>query len=836
MSWPDVFRTVSRILLVAQTSEVTDRKLITDTERRNGMKTTRNFLIHVFVLAVCLYMAAPAGAELIQHLDASVPESVVMLGGQVQQWKDLSGNENHAVGNRGSVLYPSTPLAGGDIGLDFGFERNDLQLFDNDGTAALLDFTGAAAGNSGFTVFVAFRVDRIRTDDEMYVMGNKNTLNNFSLQVTDDGDGNMSFKFNNNNQTDGESKAAASDTIVFGVSYEAATGAYWFWESKNDVIRTGTQNANFSRKDDQPLVLGEAKSTATSNKFLQGAVGEVMIFNEYIDSADADQYRAELVYQWVTPLAEKLKPGALVPEDGVVEQPVENLSLSWIAGKGSVDQVVYFGTDADTVANATSDSIEYMGTQTEISYALPTLDYGTTYYYRIDSISDDVYSSDVTSFTTVLYAYPLDGDYITATASSTAGALDANVSCNGVGLDPNNEHGTGFNAMWISNPEEDPVWIQYDFDAIVKLNEILIWNHNSEIEDIMGWGIKDATIEYTADGQSWQPLADVTLLPAPGTDQYAANNSIPVGDLNVKGVRINALSNYSDILPNMFGLSEVQFLIVPLQAADPVPTNSQMVLTLDPTLSWTAGRGAVSHDLYMSTDMDAVVNETVTPIALLETSYELEALDVNTVYYWKVNENTGSEVWAGNVWSFTTVASVLLDDMEEYTVDVPNPIYATWVDGYEEPQSNGSLVGADPYTGDGDPFTPEDGDYSPEIVVIRSGLQALPIWFDNTVAPVSTVTRTFTNTEIPDVGAKGMVLYYQFGTDIVGDKLFVEINGVEVASVAIGATIIPIWSEISIDLAIAGIDDAAQITSMTIGVRGANAKGVVYVDDVLLTN
>jgi hypothetical protein len=42
--------------------------------------------------------------------------------------------------------------------------------------------------------------------------------------------------------------------------------------------------------------------------------------------------------------------------------------------------------------------------------------------------------------------------------------------------------------------------------------------------------------------------------------------------------------------------------------------------------------------------------------------------------------------------------------------------------------------------------------------------------------------------------------------------------------------------ESAIDLTTAGIDEATQITSMTIGIRGANAKGVVYVDDVLLTN
>ena len=798
------------------------------------MNTVRLFLTALLVVYLC--MSAPAGAELIQHLDASVPESIVMLGDQVQQWKDLSGNDNHAIGNRGSVLYPSTPLAGGYVGLDFGFERNDLELFNEAETSALLDFSDAAAGNSGFTVFVACRVDMIDPANDQYILGTKNTNGNFMLWIDKD-DGQLKAKVNNNTNSSGELFAAAGDTLVLGIGYEAATGNIWFYESKNDVVTTATKPANGNWDAGEPLVLGEAKPTINSSNHFRGAIGEVMVFNEYIDFAAAQQYMTELVYKWVTPLAEKLKPGALVPQDGVDEQPVEGLTLSWIAGQGSVNQVVYFGTDAEVVANTTPDSPEYMGTQTGTSYALPTLDYATTYYYRIESISDATYSSDVTAFTTELYAYPLDADYITVSASSTVGALDPNDTVNGAGMDVNDMHTTGFNAMWLSDPNvQGPVWIQYDFDAAVKLNEILIWNHNSEVEEYFGLGIQNATIEYTTDGLSWQSLTEVTLVQAPGAAEYEANNSIPVNDLIVEGVRINALNGFEGLVPNMYGLSEVRFLVVPLQAADPVPTNSQMILTLDPTLSWKAGRGAVSHELYFNTDEAAVVYETVAPITLMETSYELTALDINTVYYWKVNENTGSEIWAGNVWNFTTSTSVLLDDMEEYTADVPNPIYAAWVDGYEEPQSNGSLVGADPYAGDGDPFTPGDGDYSPEIVVIRSGLQSLPIWFDNNVAPVSTVTRTFTNTDIPDVGAKGMVLYYRFGTDSVGDELFVEINGVEVASVTIPATIIPVWNEISIDLATAGVDDAAQITSMTIGIRSADAKGVVYVDDILLTN
>jgi hypothetical protein len=797
------------------------------------MKLQRN-LIMALLVGVC--MASQAGAALIQHLDASAAESLVLWDGTVSEWRDLSGNDNHAIANRGSVLYPSTPLAGGDVAVDCGFERNDLQLFDEAGTSALLDFSGAAAGNSGFTVLISLRLDMM-TDQDQNILGTRNTNGHFNFSL-DMPAGEIRGKVNNNINTG--VNAAAGDTLVLAISYEAATGATWLYESKTGSITNSTKPANGDFDNNGTFTLGEAKPTVNSSDFFRGAFGEVMIFNEYLDTTAAEPYIAELVYQWVTPMADKLNPGALVPADGSQKIPIDGVTLSWIAGLNSVNQNVYFGTDADAVANATPENPmdAYMSTQTGTSYSLPTLAYGTTYYYRIESVNGEIYSSDVFTFDTVKYAYPLDPDYITATASSTAGALDPNVSCNGAGLDPNDEHGTGFNSMWISNPEDGAVWIQYDFEASVKLHEILIWNHNSEIEDIMGWGIKDASLEYTVDGQAWQTLTEVVLEQGTGMDQYAANNSIPVGDLTVKGVRINVLSNYSSILPNMYGLSEVQFLVVPLLAADPVPTNGQTGVSLDPvlsTLSWAEGRGAVSHALYVSTDMDAVLNETIAPITLMDATYEMPVLDVNTVYYWKVNETTGAEVWTGNLWDFTTVATVLLDDMEAYGAE-ENVIYATWIDGYETPDQNGALVGADPYLGDGDPFTPGDGSYDPEIIVIQSGRQSLPIWFDNSVAPTSEVTRSLAGAEIPDVGARKMILSYQFGTDSVGDELYVEINGVEAGSAAIPTTILPLWSEISIDLAVAGIDDATQVTSVTIGIRGANAKGVVYVDDVSLTN
>jgi hypothetical protein len=72
------------------------------------------------------------------------------------------------------------------------------------------------------------------------------------------------------------------------------------------------------------------------------------------------------------------------------------------------------------------------------------------------------------------------------------------------------------------------------------------------------------------DGQSRQSLADVTLAQAPGEAEYAVNNSVAFNGLTVLGVRINVISDVEGIVPrDMYGLSEVQFLVVPVQAAEP---------------------------------------------------------------------------------------------------------------------------------------------------------------------------------------------------------------------------------------------------------------------------
>ena len=80
--------------------------------------------------------------------------------------------------------------------------------------------------------------------------------------------------------------------------------------------------------------------------------------------------------------------------------------ISWDAGAVAASHEVYFGTDAEAVANATTASTEYKGPKAlgEESYDPGKLLLGTTYYWRIDEVNsinpDSPWAGKVWSFTT----------------------------------------------------------------------------------------------------------------------------------------------------------------------------------------------------------------------------------------------------------------------------------------------------------------------------------------------------------------------------------------------------------------------------------------------------
>jgi len=75
-------------------------------------------------------------------------------------------------------------------------------------------------------------------------------------------------------------------------------------------------------------------------------------------------------------------------------------SLCWKPGDSAAEHEVYLGTDYDDVNNANTSSSEYEGSQ-EPNFFSPTLDMGTTYYWRVDEVNEpDRWKGSVWEFTT----------------------------------------------------------------------------------------------------------------------------------------------------------------------------------------------------------------------------------------------------------------------------------------------------------------------------------------------------------------------------------------------------------------------------------------------------
>jgi len=184
-----------------------------------------------------------------------------------------------------------------------------------------------------------------------------------------------------------------------------------------------------------------------------------------------------------------------------------------------------------------------------------------------------------------------------------------------------------------------------------------VWNHNSSIELVLGFGLKEVTIEYSTNGTDWAVLADVPeFARAPGLDGYAHNTTVDFGGTLAKYVKLTANSNWGGLMPQ-YGLSEVRFFHIPVFAREPDPASGATDVGVDNvTLSWRAGREAASHNVYFSTDQQAVIGETISPVSIPAGSsyanYNTGELELGKSYYWKVNEVNEAETtatWQGTL-------------------------------------------------------------------------------------------------------------------------------------------------------------------------------------------
>jgi hypothetical protein len=426
---------------------------------------------------------------------------------------------------------------------------------------------------------------------------------------------------------------------------------------------------------------------------------------------------------------------------------------------------------------------------------------------------------------------------IAATASSSFNADSGpDKTVDRSGLNALDQHDTTPNNMWLSSAgQEPPVWIQYEFDMVYKLNQMWVWNSNNALEGILvNFGVKTATIEYSTDGVTWTALTDVPeFAQAPGTADYVHNTTVDFNGAAAKFVRITCTSNWGG--GSQYGLSEVRFFYFPVQARDPNPSDGAMGVAIDTTLSWKAGQEAAEHKVYISDDEQSVIDGTAPVVTVSQTSYDPLSLNLASIYYWRVDEVNNANtvpVWEGSTWSFTTSDYLVVDDFESYN-DVPegeegsNLIYLTWIDGFDNPSTNGSTIG---YTSGASLST----------AIVRSGHSA-PLMYDNTTASISKVTANTNDLQcgsdwtIGGSPAELVLWVYGNANNNSGiDQMYVEVNGVK--RIFSGDIAAEEWQQFTIDLPSLGIN-LNNVSTLTIGFERKGASGgagIVFIDDIRL--
>ena len=426
------------------------------------------------------------------------------------------------------------------------------------------------------------------------------------------------------------------------------------------------------------------------------------------------------------------------PAAGATDVP-RDATLNWTAGLFAKTHDVYVGLSAADVNNASrTNPLSVLASQGQSTggYAPAGLQYGQTYYWRVDEVnappSNAIVKGEIWSFTVEPLGYPIKS--VTATASSSQPGMGPENTVNGSGLDKSDQHSVEPTQMWMSAGVQ-PNWIQYQFDKAYKLSDLWVWNTNQVIESFVSFGAKNVKVEYSVDGTTWTQLQNVPeFARAPGVPTYTHNTTVSFGGALAKYVKLTITGTWGG-LPQS-GLAEVRFFSLPVQAREPQPATGATGVDLEAVLNWRPGREAASHKLYFGKDKDAVANRTASAVTLTDHSYTPAPLQFGTTYYWRVDEigaaaTPGTQV--GDVWSFTAKEYTVVEDFESYTDKTGEEIFTAWIDGFTNGLS-GSTVGY---------MTATSGTFG-ETTIIHGGKQSMPMDYNNAKTPFySEAERTF---------------------------------------------------------------------------------------------
>lgn len=158
---------------------------------------------------------------------------------------------------------------------------------------------------------------------------------------------------------------------------------------------------------------------------------------------------------------------------------------------------------------------------------------------------------------------------------------------------------------------------------------------------------------------------------------YAHNTTVEFGGVEAQYVKLTINSNWGML--KQYGLSEVRFLYIPVQARLPQPPTAATGVRLDTDLSWRPGREATSHEVHFGLAVDALA-----PAGAMRRRPPLHTGQPELRNDLLLEGGRGRRhpgTYPGEVWSFTTQEYAVIDDFESYTDEEGSRIYETWIDG-----------------------------------------------------------------------------------------------------------------------------------------------------------
>ena len=525
------------------------------------------------------------------------------------------------------------------------------------------------------------------------------------------------------------------------------------------------------------------------------------------------------------------------PANGDTDVMIDT-QLSWSEGDSILPLThhIFFGTDETEVAEGTGDTDK--GILEEATYDPGLLNADTTYYFRVNEVEmlGGEREGDVWSFKTV---EPGPGKVIREWWFDISGSAVSDLEGND--RYPSNPDGSEF-VSYLQGPEDWAEQYGSRLRGWLFITESGDYTFLIEAED--QGEIRLSTDEDPANAvtiASTEAEAESQPQALEAGNRYyieALMKENTIGDSIMvswqrPGHTMEVIS--ADYIGATPYLAEKAYASTPADGASDISQTA--------ALTWSPGVYAASHQLYFGADADAVKNADASSPEYKGTrdldseSYDPGQLEWFTTYYWRideVNDANPESPWTGSLWSFTTANFLIVDDMESYNdldpVDpASNRIFNVWLDGFDNPAINGSVVGYATV-----PFA--------EQTIVHGGSQSMPFAYDNAVGK-SEATLTLTDQrDWTENGVSTLVIWYIGDAANAAEQMYVVLNGTAVATNDNpDAAQVITWTEWPIDLqtfADQGVN-LTNVNTITLGFGNrsnpvAGGAGSVFFDDIRL--